>query len=135
MEEELEEDTSKHDIQNPRGSSIPLEAVEEGRNVEPSSPISRSNNLPYARSASPKPKKASISFPLSHPNGGVGPVKGDKGERHWTYRLKEGTRQTLQMVTNPVFAQAFILTFLGEWGDRSQITTIAMGGAHVGSFV
>ena len=40
-------------------------------------------------------------------------------------------RNALQVLTNPVFAQAFILTFLGEWGDRSQITTIAMAGAHV----
>lgn len=45
--------------------------------------------------------------------------------------LKEKIRTTLQMTTNPVFAQAFVLTFLGEWGDRSQITTIAMAGAHV----
>ena len=31
----------------------------------------------------------------------------------------------------PVFVQAFVLTFLGEWGDRSQIATIALGAAHV----
>jgi putative Ca2+/H+ antiporter (TMEM165/GDT1 family) len=27
-------------------------------------------------------------------------------------------RGALQTLVNPVFAQAFILTFLGEWGDR-----------------
>lgn len=31
----------------------------------------------------------------------------------------------------PVLAQSFLLTFLGEWGDRSQIATIALAAAHV----
>jgi putative Ca2+/H+ antiporter (TMEM165/GDT1 family) len=30
-----------------------------------------------------------------------------------------------------ICVQTFILTFLGEWGDRSQIATIALGAAHV----
>jgi putative Ca2+/H+ antiporter (TMEM165/GDT1 family) len=30
----------------------------------------------------------------------------------------------------PVFVQAFALTFLGEWGDRSQIATIVLGASH-----
>nr|ODO01165.1 vacuolar protein [Cryptococcus depauperatus CBS 7855] len=50
--------------------------------------------------------------------------------KHWSSAVRERIRTGLQMLTNPVFAQAFVLTFLGEWGDRSQITTIAMGGAH-----
>ena len=28
---------------------------------------------------------------------------------------------------SPIFLQAFILTFLAEWGDRSQISTIILG--------
>ncbi|OCF57347.1 vacuolar protein [Kwoniella mangroviensis CBS 10435] len=56
----------------------------------------------------------------------IGPLE----QRHWTITVKEKLRNIIQLLTNPVFAQAFVLTFLGEWGDRSQITTIAMGGAH-----
>jgi len=35
----------------------------------------------------------------------------------------------LSRVCTPIFLEAFVLTFLAEWGDRSQITTIALA-AH-----
>ena len=31
----------------------------------------------------------------------------------------------------PVFVQAFTLTFLAEWGDRSQVTTIVLSAREV----
>lgn len=52
-------------------------------------------------------------------------MKGDKTT------IKEGLRNFCSLFLGPVFVQAFILTFLGEWGDRSQISTIALGAAHV----
>jgi putative Ca2+/H+ antiporter (TMEM165/GDT1 family) len=36
---------------------------------------------------------------------------------------------------SPVFVQAFVLTFLAEWGDRSQISTIILGAREVCVFV
>jgi len=51
-----------------------------------------------------------------------------------TRSLKEGARNFCSLFFGPVFVQAFILTFLGEWGDRSQIATIALGAAHVRDF-
>ncbi|KAG5720393.1 UPF0016 membrane protein C17G8.08c, partial [Termitomyces sp. T112] len=44
--------------------------------------------------------------------------------------IKEGFRNFCSLFLGPVFVQSFILTFLGEWGDRSQISTIALGAAH-----
>ncbi|KZV67439.1 UPF0016-domain-containing protein [Peniophora sp. CONT] len=42
----------------------------------------------------------------------------------------DGARNLSSLVFGPVFVQAFVLTFLGEWGDRSQIATIALAAAH-----
>lgn len=130
VEEELEHDSSTHDTQNPRGTSIPLEDVEEGKGggLEPISTA-------RPRSTSPRPgagsqratsPKIALSFPLSG-------AQKPRSKKSWHEDVKEGVRNALQLLTSPVFAQAFVLTFLGEWGDRSQITTIAMGGAHVRS--
>jgi putative Ca2+/H+ antiporter (TMEM165/GDT1 family) len=46
-------------------------------------------------------------------------------------RWIEGARNISSLIFGPVFVQAFVLTFLGEWGDRSQIATIALGASHV----
>jgi putative Ca2+/H+ antiporter (TMEM165/GDT1 family) len=45
--------------------------------------------------------------------------------------LREGTKNLAHLFFSPIFIQAFVLTFLAEWGDRSQITTIALAAAHV----
>lgn len=51
------------------------------------------------------------------------PVKGSS--------ISDGARNFCSLFLGQVFVQAFALTFLGEWGDRSQIATIALGAAHV----
>lgn len=35
---------------------------------------------------------------------------------------------------SPVLIQSFTLTFLAEWGDRSQITTIVLAASDVSCF-
>jgi len=42
-------------------------------------------------------------------------------------------RRILSRICTPIFLEAFVLTFLAEWGDRSQITTIALA-AHKDPF-
>src|ERR1700712_2850387 len=53
-----------------------------------------------------------------------------------------GLNNLFSLLLSPIWVQTFVMTFLGEWGDRSQIATIAMaagqdywwvsGGAVVG---
>jgi putative Ca2+/H+ antiporter (TMEM165/GDT1 family) len=49
--------------------------------------------------------------------------------------FKEGAKNLCSFFFSPIFVQTFVLTFLAEWGDRSQISTIALAAAHVGSLV
>jgi len=44
--------------------------------------------------------------------------------------VKDGVRNLCGLLFGPVFIQAFLLTFLGEWGDRSQIATMVLAAAH-----
>lgn len=55
-----------------------------------------------------------------------------KLREHAPESLLSGLKNLFGLVLTPVLMQSFILTFLAEWGDRSQITTIALGAAHVG---
>ena len=41
-------------------------------------------------------------------------------------KASDGINNLLMLLFSPIFVQTFTLTFLGEWGDRSQIATIAM---------
>ena len=46
-----------------------------------------------------------------------------------TERASGGVVNLLNLLFSPVFVQTFIMTFLGEWGDRSQIATITLAAA------
>jgi putative Ca2+/H+ antiporter (TMEM165/GDT1 family) len=41
-------------------------------------------------------------------------------------QLTEGISNLASLVLSPFWVQVFVMTFLGEWGDRSQVATIAM---------
>ncbi|GJN91208.1 hypothetical protein Rhopal_004226-T1 [Rhodotorula paludigena] len=93
-----------------RPSGIALDDMEEGR---------RGSKAPEGEEGLPQPVGArprSKSF--------------TKAKDSAVNGIKDGVKNLAQLLFSPIFIQAFILTFLAEWGDRSQITTIALGAAH-----
>lgn len=77
------------------------------------------NRRPRSRSqmASP-PRSPSQSPARPAPRGGA-----FRGFLH-------GTGNLLSLLLSPAWVQTFVMTFLGEWGDRSQIATIAMAAGQ-----
>jgi putative Ca2+/H+ antiporter (TMEM165/GDT1 family) len=107
VEQELEEKEQLARAKNGhRKSSISPYALEGGRGVR----RSRSNSrLPApARSPSSSPDRS------ASPHGSK--VTGALG----------GLNNLLSLLLSPAWVQTFVMTFLGEWGDRSQIATVAM---------
>ncbi|CUM66873.1 uncharacterized protein PRCAT00004557001 [Priceomyces carsonii] len=49
-----------------------------------------------------------------------------KVSKPWYNTLGEQLTNLASFIFSPIWIQVFVMTFLGEWGDRSQIATIAM---------
>src|SRR5271169_6514786 len=58
-----------------------------------------------------------------------------KGANNFTEKASGGVLNLLNLLFSPVFVQTFIMTFLGEWGDRSQIATITLAAASGMNFL
>lgn len=121
VEMELEEKEHLARRNNRRKSSISPYALESGRARR-----SRSN------SRLPAPARSPSSSPARSPSPHGSSFKAMAG----------GLNNLFSLLLSPAWVQTFVMTFLGEWGDRSQIATIAMaagsdywwvtGGAVVG---
>lgn len=121
VEQELEEKEDLARRSSRRKSSISPYVLESGRARRSRS----SSRLPApARSPSASPDRS------PSPNGSS------------LSSAMTGLTNLLSLLLSPAWVQTFVMTFLGEWGDRSQIATIAMaagsdywwvtGGAVVG---
>ncbi|KAJ1958346.1 GCR1-dependent translation factor 1 [Linderina pennispora] len=56
-------------------------------------------------------------------------VSGDEDDQEKTSGVLESLKNLLSLLLSPLFVETFVLVFLAEWGDRSQLATIALGAA------
>ncbi|WFD34941.1 hypothetical protein MCUN1_001787 [Malassezia cuniculi] len=88
--------------------------------------LEREGTLPAPATSKPYPAKPAPSL-----EPGITGVP----RKSITEFLREGTRNLCGLCFSPAYSQAFLLSFLGEWGDRSQITTVALAATHKVSIV
>lgn len=91
-----------------RGGSVSGDALEMGLG----SRSSRKNRFPSPRSPSESPSRAPSRKSRSLSSVG------------------SGISNLCSLILSPAWVQTFVMTFLGEWGDRSQIATIAMAAGQ-----
>ncbi|KAK5654414.1 hypothetical protein OQA88_7324 [Cercophora sp. LCS_1] len=111
VEQELEEKEHQARKQARRRSSISPYALEMGLGSRKSRSKSRFPTPPRSPSSSPEGRS-----PSPRPSSLVG--------------FLQGLNNLLSLLLSPAWVQTFVMTFLGEWGDRSQIATIAMAAGQ-----
>ncbi|KAG0637575.1 hypothetical protein HOY80DRAFT_251902 [Tuber brumale] len=57
-------------------------------------------------------------------------ARGKSGSGKARMTSLEGIQNLAGLLLSPAWVQTFVMTFLGEWGDRSQIATIAMAAGQ-----
>ncbi|KAJ5816343.1 hypothetical protein N7447_008576 [Penicillium robsamsonii] len=113
VEAELEEKEHEQLRMNRRRSSVTPHNLEAGRAGRPKTRGS-GNRLP-----SPPESLSSSSSRGSSPQ-----------PRQRFNNAVSGLTNLFSLLLSPAWVQTFVMTFLGEWGDRSQIATIAMAAGQ-----
>ncbi|KAI9660833.1 MAG: hypothetical protein M1829_006443 [Trizodia sp. TS-e1964] len=114
VELELEEKDYLSRKRRRRSSAISPYALEAGRRPRSNSNLPRIPRSPStSRSRSPSPSAHSSSSSSAALRSAL-----------------SGLHNLLSLLLSPAWMQTFIMTFLGEWGDRSQIATIAMAAGQ-----
>ncbi|KAL1968089.1 hypothetical protein VTN77DRAFT_2219 [Rasamsonia byssochlamydoides] len=111
VEMELEEKEHQQRRMSRRRSSISPYALEAGRAGRKSRSTNRLPSPPESVSSSSS-REAS-------------PVRSSTWEN-----VLVGVNNLCSLLLSPAWVQTFVMTFLGEWGDRSQIATIAMAAGQ-----
>ncbi|KAK4154890.1 hypothetical protein C8A00DRAFT_14052 [Chaetomidium leptoderma] len=111
VEMELAEKENQARKQGRKGSNVSPYALEMGLG----------NRKPRSKSRFPTPPRSPSSSPEGRsPSPRPGALVG----------VLSGLNNLLSLLLSPAWVQTFVMTFLGEWGDRSQIATIAMAAGQ-----
>lgn len=113
VEMELEEKEELARKQGRRRSSVSPYVLESGR-------VNTRKTRPNTRLPAPP------DSPPSSPDGSRSPSP----NRGAMSSFFAGVTNLFSLLLSPAWVQTFVMTFLGEWGDRSQIATIAMAAGQ-----
>jgi putative Ca2+/H+ antiporter (TMEM165/GDT1 family) len=109
QEVEMELQEKENIARKQRRSSVSPYALEmglNGRRSRSKTRFSAARSPSSSRSRTPSPRRGALSGFFS------------------------GLNNLLSLLLSPAWVQTFVMTFLGEWGDRSQIATIAMAAGQ-----
>ena len=112
VEMELEEKEHQQRRMSRRRSSASPYVLESGRGV-------RKSRSATTRLPSPPESPSSSSSRDTSPS-----------RQSFVSNALVGINNLFSLLLSPAWVQTFIMTFLGEWGDRSQIATIAMAAGQ-----
>ena len=116
VEMELEEKEHQQRRMHRRSSMSPY-ILESGRSTYKTKSRSSTTRLP-----SPPSSPSSTSSSRS--------PSPTRGVMSFIQNTSAGINNLFSLLLSPAWVQTFVMTFLGEWGDRSQIATIAMAAGQ-----
>ncbi|KAH8908244.1 UPF0016-domain-containing protein [Coniochaeta sp. PMI_546] len=92
----------------------------------------KSNVSPYAleMGLGSRKSRSKSRFPTPPRSPSTSPGRSPSPNRSTISGFLSGLNNLLSLLLSPAWVQTFVMTFLGEWGDRSQIATIAMAAGQ-----
>lgn len=93
----------------------------------------RSSMSPYALEmgmGGSRKSRSKSRFPTPPRSPSTSPDRSPSPRRRSLSGFVAGLNNLLSLLLSPAWVQTFVMTFLGEWGDRSQIATFAMAAGQ-----
>lgn len=101
------------------------QALKQGRRRSSLSPYALEMGLGHNRKS-----RSQSRFPTPPRSPSTSPGRSPSPRRSLLGGFGTGLSNLFSLLLSPVWVQTFVMTFFGEWGDRSQIATIAMAAGQ-----
>lgn len=105
-------------------------AKQQGRRRSSVSPYALEMGLGGGTRASTRKSRSGSRLPSPPRSPSTSSDRSPSPKRSAIQSAAGGLNNLLSLLLSPAWVQTFVMTFLGEWGDRSQIATIAMAAGQ-----
>ncbi|KAI0172375.1 UPF0016-domain-containing protein [Hypoxylon sp. FL1284] len=102
------------------------QALKQGRRRSSLSPYT----LEMGLNKRDRKSRSQSRFPTPPRSPSMSPGRSPSPQRGFLSGFAAGLSNLCSLLLSPAWVQTFVMTFLGEWGDRSQIATIAMAAGQ-----